>query len=134
MYCFIHTRVLIGAAFQNQTQGEQLETVGSIVNSQSINIPMSAITEVLGKNGALGRNDAGPEGTCAIIEPMLTVPIEKPLSHDGISKCGSSRSEIDHNVNGKGGNVPLNFLVPLQQIIFLKFSWLSIVEILVICL
>lgn len=125
---------MIGAAVQIQTQGEQLEPVGSIVISQSNNIPLSANTAVLGEYGALGRNPAGPEGTCAFVESMLTVPVEKPLSPDGISKCGSSRTEIDHNVNGKGGNVPLTFLVPLQQIIFSKFSLLSIVEILVICL
>ncbi|XP_012703636.1 B3 domain-containing protein Os02g0598200 isoform X1 [Setaria italica] len=96
-----------GAAVQIQTQGEQLEPVGSIVISQSNNIPLSANTAVLGEYGALGRNPAGPEGTCAFVESMLTVPVEKPLSPDGISKCGSSRTEIDHNVNGKGTIVQL---------------------------
>ncbi|CAN6244998.1 unnamed protein product [Urochloa humidicola] len=85
-----------GASVQIETQGEQLEPGGSIVNSQRNNIP-----------GALGLNPAGPEGTCAFVESMLTVPVEKPLSPDGKSKCGSSRTEIDHNVNGKGAIVQL---------------------------
>ncbi|CAN6279088.1 unnamed protein product [Urochloa humidicola] len=96
-----------GASVQIETQGEQLEPMGSIVNSQRKNIPVSANTVVPAKYGALGLNPAGPEGTCALVESMLTVPAEKPLSPDGISKCGSSRTEIDHNVNGKGTIVQL---------------------------
>ncbi|CAN6252199.1 unnamed protein product [Urochloa humidicola] len=95
-----------GASVQIETQGEQLEPVGSIVNSQRNNIPVSANTVVLGKYGAQ-LNPAGPEGTCAFVESMLTVPVETPLSPDGKSKCGSSRTEIDHNVNGKGTIVQL---------------------------
>ncbi|OEL26712.1 B3 domain-containing protein [Dichanthelium oligosanthes] len=104
-----------GASVQIERPGEQLEPVGSIVNSQRNNIPVSVYTVVPGKYSALGLNPVGPEGTCAFVESMLIVPIEKPSSPDGISKIGSNRTEIDHNVNGKGGNVLFNFL---QQIFF----------------
>ncbi|RLN07171.1 B3 domain-containing protein [Panicum miliaceum] len=96
-----------GAAVQIETQGEQLEPVGSIVNSQRNNIPMSVNAVVPGKYSAIGLNPVGPEVTCAFVEPMLTVPVEKPSSPDEISKYESSRTEIDHNVNGKGTIVQL---------------------------
>ncbi|RLM81033.1 B3 domain-containing protein [Panicum miliaceum] len=96
-----------GAAIQIETQGEQLEHMGSIVNSQRNNIPVSANAVVPGKYRAIGLNPVGPEVTCAIVEPMLTVPVEKPSSPDEISKYESSRTEIDHNVNGKGTIVQL---------------------------
>lgn len=105
---------MIGVSIQIEARGEQLEPVGSIVNNRRNNIPVNTNTVVLGNYGALGLNPAGPEGTCAFGEPILTVPVEKPPSPDGISTCGSSRTEIDHNVNGEGGNVLLTFLVPLS--------------------
>ncbi|CAL5057315.1 unnamed protein product [Urochloa decumbens] len=91
-----------GASVQIETQGEQLEPVGSIANSQRNNIPVSANTVVLGEYDAMGLNRVGPEGIGAFVESVLTVPVEEPLGPDGISKCGSSRTEINHNVNGKG--------------------------------
>ncbi|CAL4886888.1 unnamed protein product [Urochloa decumbens] len=96
-----------GASVQIETQGEQLEPMGSIVNSQRNNIPVSANTVVPGEYDAMGLNPVGPEGICAFVKSALTVPVEEPLSPDGISKCGSSRTEINHNVNGKGTIVQL---------------------------
>jgi hypothetical protein len=94
--------------------------VGSIVNSQRNNIPVSANAVVPGKYSAIGLNPVGPEVTCAIVEPMLTVPVEKPSSPDEISKYESSRTEIDHNVNGKGGNLLFNFSCTTATYFLLK--------------
>ena len=99
----------IGAAVQIETQGEQLKPVGSIVNSQSNNIPVSANAVVPGKYSAIGLNPVGPEVTRTFAEPMLTVPIEKASTPDEISKYGSSKTEIDHNVSGQGGILLFNF-------------------------
>jgi hypothetical protein len=86
--------------------------VGSIVNSQRNNIPVSANAVVPGKYSAIGLNP--------VVEPMLTVPVEKPSSPDEISKYESSRTEIDHNVNGKGGNLLFNFSCTTATYFLLK--------------
>ncbi|XP_062219537.1 B3 domain-containing protein Os02g0598200-like isoform X1 [Phragmites australis] len=110
-----------GAAVQLQTKKEQLKTVGSIVNSQRNNIPACANPVVAGNHGAIGLNPVGSEGTCAFVESVLTMPVEKSSSPDRISKCGSSRTEIDHNADGKGSTVQLetkmNQLKPVGGIV-----------------
>ena len=108
----------IGAAVQIETQGEQLEPVGSIVNSQRNNIPLSVNAVVPDKYSAIGLNPVGPEVTRSFVEPMFTVPIEKASTPVEISKNGSSKTQIDHDVNEKGGIYSLTSLVPLQPISF----------------
>ncbi|KAJ1279822.1 hypothetical protein BS78_04G185300 [Paspalum vaginatum] len=91
-----------GASVQLETKGEQLESLGNIVNSQTNNNPPCLNPIVLVNCGALGLNPPGSEGTCGFVKSRFTVPTEKSMSPDGVSKCGSSRIEIEHTVNGKG--------------------------------
>ncbi|WVZ74737.1 hypothetical protein U9M48_022886 [Paspalum notatum var. saurae] len=91
-----------GDSVQLETKGGQLESLGNIVNSQKNNNPPCLNPIVLVNCGALGLNPPGSEGTCGFVESRFTVPTEKSMSPDGVSKCGSSRIEIEHTVNGEG--------------------------------
>ncbi|KAL6650183.1 hypothetical protein ACP70R_009108 [Stipagrostis hirtigluma subsp. patula] len=97
-----HTISGQGAVVQLHTKEEQSGPVGGSVSGQSNNNLGRANYVSAGNCGAMGLDVVGSEGTCACVESMLTMPVEKLSSHDKVSKCGSSSPEIDHHVEVKG--------------------------------
>ncbi|TVU29390.1 hypothetical protein EJB05_20954 [Eragrostis curvula] len=91
-----------GTVVQLQTKKEQLDTVGSIVNAPGNNNLVCANLIVACNSGPIELNPARSESTFALVESQPTMPIKCPSSPDRISNFGSSRTEVNDNVNGEG--------------------------------